>query len=89
LDQHDRCLSTRLVFLSVGEGPVEAHQAAEILKGQKPGPEVIEAAAETAATVDTDPSSDIHATAEFRRHLVRVLAKRALNTASQRAVRGI
>jgi carbon-monoxide dehydrogenase medium subunit len=85
LDKKDRCQRARLVFLSVGEGPVEAQQAAEILKGQVPTPEVIRAAAEAAATVDTDPSSDIHATAEFRRHLVNVLAKRALQKAYQRA----
>lgn len=86
LDEMGQCKSTRLVFLSVGEGPVEAHQAAAVLKGQEPTPQVIQAAAETAASMDVDPSSDIHASAEFRRHLVKVLAKRALMKAYERAM---
>ena len=39
--------------------------------------EAIQAAAEKAASVDIDPASDIHATAEFRRHLANVLSRRA------------
>jgi CO/xanthine dehydrogenase FAD-binding subunit len=74
-----------MVFLSVGDGPVEARQAAEMLKGQTPTPEAIEAAAETAASADVDPSSDIHATADYRRHLVRVLTRRSLEQAFERA----
>lgn len=85
LDDRDRCQQARLVFLSVGEGPVEAHQAAEVLKGQRPTPEAIRAASETAANADIDPGSDIHASAEFRRHLAKVLARRALTQAFQRA----
>jgi carbon-monoxide dehydrogenase medium subunit len=80
-----RCQEARLVFLSVGDGPMLAHQAAAILQGQKPAPDVIRAAAETAAQHDIDPVSDIHATAEFRRHLARVLAQRALEKAFKRA----
>ena len=75
----------RMVFLSAGDRPMEARRAAEVLTGQAPTPEAIEAAAETAASGDIDPSSDIHATAEFRRHLAKVLARRALDQACQRA----
>jgi CO/xanthine dehydrogenase FAD-binding subunit len=85
LDDQDRCEQARLVFLSVGDGPVEAHQAAEALRGQVPTPEAIRAAAEAAASVDVDPSSDIHATADYRRHLVEVLARRSLDQAFERA----
>ena len=74
-----------MVFLSVGDGPVEAHQAAEILRGQAPTPEAIEAAADTAASTDVDPSSDIHASADYRRHLVKVLTRRSLGQAFERA----
>jgi carbon-monoxide dehydrogenase medium subunit len=87
LDDRGQCLQARLVFLSVGDGPVEAHQAAEMLTGQIPSPEVIRAAAETAAKADVDPGSDIHASAEYRRHLVQVLARRALEEAVERAKR--
>lgn len=85
LDDRHQCQQARLVFLSVGEGPVEAHQAAALLKGQMPTAEVIRAAAETAAQADIDPGSDIHASADFRRHLARVLARRALEQAFERA----
>jgi carbon-monoxide dehydrogenase medium subunit len=85
LDDKGQCHQARLVFLSVGDGPVEAHQAAEMLTGQIPSPEAIRAAAETAAKADVDPGSDIHASAEYRRHLVQVLARRALEQAVERA----
>jgi carbon-monoxide dehydrogenase medium subunit len=87
LDDREQCQQARLVFLSVGDGPVEAHQAAEALKGQALTPEAIGAAAETAAQADVDPSSDIHASADYRRHLVKTLTIRALQHASERAAR--
>ncbi|GIK43456.1 MAG: carbon monoxide dehydrogenase [Chloroflexota bacterium] len=85
LDERDQCQAAKLVFLSVGDGPVEAQQAVESLIGQTPSPEAIRAAAETAAQVDIAPNSDIHASAGFRRHLARVLAQRVLTQAFERA----
>lgn len=85
LDERDQCQAAKLVFLSVGDGPVEAQQAVESLIGQTPSPEAIRAAAETAARVDIAPNSDIHASAGFRRHLARVLAQRVLTQAFERA----
>ena len=85
LDDKDQCEKARLVFLSVGDGPVNAGQAAEMLKGQTPTPELIRAAAEKAASDEIDPGSDIHASAEYRRHLAKVLARRALTQAFDRA----
>lgn len=85
LDDRDICQQARVVFLSVGDGPVEARQAADVLAGQEMTSETMRAAAETAARADIDPSSDIHASADFRRHLSGVLARRALERAYQRA----
>jgi CO/xanthine dehydrogenase FAD-binding subunit len=82
------CQSTSLVFFSVGDGPVEAQEAAQALKGREPTPEAISEAAETAARVDVDPQSDINASSDYRRHLVRVLGSRALTEAFDRA-RGV
>ncbi len=87
LDDRGRCADVRLVFMGVGEGPVDAQQAAAVLKGQEPTPEAIRAAAETAGQSDVDPISDVHATAEFRRHLAKVLAKRVLTKAVERVKR--
>jgi aerobic carbon-monoxide dehydrogenase medium subunit len=88
LDSKGRSDGTRLVFFSVGEGPVEAHAAAAVLQGQVPTPEVIREAAETAGDADVDPQSDINASAEYRRHLVKVLGQRALAQAFLRAQGG-
>jgi carbon-monoxide dehydrogenase medium subunit len=87
LDDRNVCQKARIVFLSVGDRPVEALQGADVLVGQALTTEAIRAAAETAASLDIDPSSDIHASADFRRHLSGVLAQRALERAYQRASR--
>ncbi len=85
LDDRQRCQKTRIVFLSVGDGPVVAERAADTLRDQVPTPELLRAAAETAAAEDIDPSSDIHATAAYRRHLAKVLTRQALELAFERA----
>jgi CO/xanthine dehydrogenase FAD-binding subunit len=85
LDKNDRCQMARIVFLSMGDGPVEATGAAQALEGEALTPEAIRAAVEIASTADVDPSSDIHASAAYRRHLAKVLAARALAEAAARA----
>ena len=77
LDERGRCQQARVSYVSVGEVPPLAHRAAKVLIGQAPTPEAIEAAAE-AATSDVDPGEDIHATADYRRFLVRNLTRQAL-----------
>ena len=77
--------NAKLVFLSVGEGPVEAVRAAALLVGERPTPGALRAAAETAVMQEIDPVGDIHAGPAFRRHLARVLAVRVLTRASERA----
>lgn len=85
LDDERRCHNARIGLLSVGDGPVEAQRAVEVLIGETPTAAAIQAAAEIAATEDIDPSSDIHASASYRRQLVRVLTRRALQLAFERA----
>jgi len=85
LDGRGRCEQARLVYFSVGDGPVEAHHAAGVLQGQEPTVEAIAEAAQTAGKADVDPNSDINASAEYRRHLVKVLGQRALAEAFARA----
>lgn len=81
----DRIQNSRIVFLSVGDGPVVAEKAGETLRDQLPSAELLRAAAETAAAEDIDPSNDIHASSEYRRHLAKVLTRQALETAIERA----
>jgi carbon-monoxide dehydrogenase medium subunit len=85
LGQDDRCQRARIVYLSVGDGPVVAVQASDMLKNQALSQELMRAAAETASQRDIDPSSDIHASARYRRHLARILTLRALESAYNRA----
>ena len=88
LDKKDRCQKAKLVYLSAGDGPISAPVAAGLLEGQEITEEVIAAAAEKASRDEIDPGRDIHATAEFRRHLANVLTRRALEEANQRAKEG-
>jgi aerobic carbon-monoxide dehydrogenase medium subunit len=85
LDETGRCRDARLVYLSVGDGPVEALGAAGLLAGTDGGEEAIVAASEKAARDEMDPMGDIHATSDFKRHLARVVTGRALRRAFARA----
>jgi carbon-monoxide dehydrogenase medium subunit len=84
LDTSDRCMTAKLAFTGVGDGPVLAHEAAQIVAGERLTPEVIAAAAHAASRRDIDPGSDIHASAAYRRRLAEVLAGRALALAGAR-----
>jgi CO/xanthine dehydrogenase FAD-binding subunit len=88
LDKKDCPTHARLVYLSAGNGPVSAPDAASMIIGETMTPDLINAVAEKASTDEIDPGSDIHATADFRRHLANILTRRALEEAYQRAKGG-
>ncbi len=85
LDENGVCRRARLVYLNAGDGPVEAQQAAGELEGEVPSEAVFEAAANLAADNEIEPFGNVHTTAEYQRHLARVLTKRALRVAAGRA----
>jgi carbon-monoxide dehydrogenase medium subunit len=85
LDDAGRCRQARIALLSVGDGPVAAHKAAAFLVGERPTPDLITTVAETVAQQEIDPASDIHASAAYRRHLAKILTRKALTTAVERA----
>jgi len=85
LDGSGVCKQARLVYFSVGEGPVRAPEAERMLIGERITPHVIAAAAQHAATVELDPPGDIHASAAYRRRLAKVLGERTLAEAAGRA----
>ena len=60
--------------------PLRATDAEAVLVGSAAGEAPVEAAAEAAAAA-VDPVSDIHGSADYRRHLVRTLTRRALEDA--------
>jgi carbon-monoxide dehydrogenase medium subunit len=68
---------TRVALVNMGTTPLRARAVEEALAG---GASVAEAAEHAAE--GSEPSGDINATPEYREHLVRVLVRRALETAS-------
>ncbi len=72
-----RCKLARLATAGAGPVPVRLRAAEEILEREGLGEAAIEAAARRATEL-VDPDADIHASADYRRHLAGVLTKRAL-----------
>ncbi|MBI5301183.1 MAG: xanthine dehydrogenase family protein subunit M [Chloroflexi bacterium] len=85
-DDRGVCQEARIVFLGLGTLPIDARDAAKHIVGATPNAEAIRAASE-AIDAEIDPSDDIHASAKFRRHLAKVLTRRALETAVIRGKR--
>jgi CO/xanthine dehydrogenase FAD-binding subunit len=83
LDEGGRIAAARMVAMSVGDGPVELAGTKDLV-GETPSPEVARAAA-AAAMAALETNGDIHASAEYRRHLVGVLVRRTVLRAAQRA----
>jgi carbon-monoxide dehydrogenase medium subunit len=80
------CGKARIALAAVAPTPVRATAAERALEGQPLTPERIEQAAELAVQA-AQPISDQRGSAEFRLHLVRVLTRRTLTRALERASR--
>jgi CO/xanthine dehydrogenase FAD-binding subunit len=80
----DVCKDAKIVMSAVAPIPLVTKKAAEMLKGKKLTDTLIEEAAQMAST-ETDPTSDVHASAEYRKELVKVLVKRATKRAFEKA----
>lgn len=89
LDENGKCQRARLVYLNAGEGPVEAKEATKLIEGETLNDPLIEEVAATASGEDIHPFGNIHASAEFQRHLANVLTKRALKQSMQRAAESL
>jgi carbon-monoxide dehydrogenase medium subunit len=79
-----RCTSARLASAGAGPVPVRLRAAEEILERDGLSDAAVEGAATRAAELVT-PDSDIHASAEYRRHLTRVLTARAIRKSVERS----
>ena len=75
-----RCTAARLAAAGAGPVPLRLRAAEEILERDGLGDAAIEAAAARAAEL-VQPDSDVHASADYRRHLTRVLTGRAIKRA--------
>jgi aerobic carbon-monoxide dehydrogenase medium subunit len=76
-------LTVRLATAGAGGTPRRLHACEEIVERDGLGDGPIEAAARRASELVT-PDSDIHASADYRRHLAGVLTERALKRARER-----
>lgn len=70
----------RVGLTNMGSVPLRASAVEQALRGQPATPESIAAAAAHAAD-DTNPPADLNASADYKSHLARVLAKRAITDA--------
>jgi len=78
------CTKARIALAAVAPVPLRATAAEQALEGQAVTPERIARAADLAVEA-ARPISDQRGSADFRRHLVRVLTRRTLTTALARA----
>ncbi|HZV51385.1 MAG TPA: xanthine dehydrogenase family protein subunit M [Candidatus Dormibacteraeota bacterium] len=77
-------VQARLAYASMGPTPLRAGRAEAALTGRTAGPEAFAEAAELAIS-ELEPTDDIHADREYRLHVARVLTRRALARALERA----
>ena len=81
-----KCTAARIALAAVAPVPLRATDAEQALVGQPLTPQQIERAAELASGA-ARPIDDHRGSIEFRNHLVRVLTRRTLTTALERASR--
>ena len=75
------CEDVRVGLTHMGSTPLRATHVEQALRGQPLDAERIATAAEQAAD-GTDPPADLNATSDYKRHLARVLCRRALSAAA-------
>jgi carbon-monoxide dehydrogenase medium subunit len=76
----DTCEDIRVGLTNMASVPLRATAVEEALRGQSLSPEAIAAAAEHAADA-TNPPADLNASSDYKRHLARVLCRRAITDA--------
>ncbi len=84
LDAKGRCTRAALGLGGVGMTPLAFPALTARLAGRRPSASDLDDLAREAAA-QTEPNDDLHASAEYRRHLARVLAARALRAALEDA----
>lgn len=80
----DACKDIRICLGAVAPTPIRASQAEGILKNQKLSSSLLEKAAQ-AAMAESRPISNVRGSAGYRKDMVRVLTRRALEEAQRRA----
>jgi len=83
----ERCTMARLATSGTGPVPIRLREAEQILERDGLGDAAIEAAGRRASEL-VEPDADIHASADYRRHLTGVLTTRAIRRALAKAGHG-
>ncbi len=78
------CTAAAAALTGVGPVPVRAHAAEQALVGTRVDAAALAAAA-ARVSASVEPDSDIHASADYRRHVAGVLTRRAFERAVRRA----
>jgi CO/xanthine dehydrogenase FAD-binding subunit len=84
LSEDETIHGARLAFTGVAPTPLRAKQAEGLLVGQRPADPLFREAS-LLASAGLEPESDLHASADYRREIGAVLARRALVQAAARA----
>jgi CO/xanthine dehydrogenase FAD-binding subunit len=77
-------MQARIALTGVGATAMRATDAEALLNGRPLDPEALNGVMD-AVRESVEPSTDLHASADYRRHLVGVLARRAVDAAWRRA----
>ncbi len=80
LDGRGKCQSAMLGVGGAHSTPLHATDAEQVLKGSGCDERAVRAAADAAAAM-VDPSGDVHGSADYRRRMVAVLTRRAIQEA--------
>ena len=80
----DTCASIRIGLTNVSPSPMRATEGEAVLTGQSVSEDLIEAVGQ-AASKQCDPSPDLRGSVEYKRDLTRVVTKRAIRKAVERA----
>jgi len=87
VDEHGVCERAALGLLAAAPTPVRASEAERMLVGERIDDTLAARAGERVAA-GVQPTGDIHGSAEYRKHLVGVMARRAILAAAERAAGG-
>lgn len=78
------CVRAAIALFGVATRPVRATAAEQALVGQPLTVETFREAAARATEAIDEPLSDVHGSAAYRKHIVPVVVRRALEAAAQR-----
>ncbi len=84
LNGDGKCKEARVVLGNAAATTIRAKEAEKVLIGSKLGDAVLEKAGEAAAA-ECEPVADIHASEDYRRHLIKILTKRMAKAAWEQA----